>query len=69
MLRLNLPAHSQLNLVSHLSLNCRSIPGWVVFTEKFKALKSVNIHNIIQTVISQIILEINNQNNYILIVQ
>ena len=68
MLRPNLPAHSQLNLVSHLSLNCRSIPGWVVFTEKFKALKSVNIHNIIQTV-SQIILEINNQNNYILIVQ
>ena len=41
----------QLNLISHLSLNCRRISGWAVFTEIFKALKSVNIHNINQKVI------------------
>ena len=37
------------SLVLHLSLDCRSISRWVVFTEIFKALKSVNTHNNIQT--------------------
>ena len=41
----------QLNLVSHLSLDCCSISGWVVFTEIFKVLKSVNIHSNIQAVV------------------
>ena len=36
--------------VSHLSLDCRSISGWVIITEIFKALKSVNIHNSIEKV-------------------
>ena len=41
----------QLILRSHLSFDCRSISGWVVFTEIFKVLKSVNIHNNIEIVI------------------
>ena len=32
------------------SLQCRSISGWLVFTEIFKALRNFNIHNNIQTV-------------------
>ena len=37
-------------LVSHLNLDYRSISGRVVLTEIFKALKSVNIYDNIQTV-------------------
>ena len=44
------PTHPQLISVSHLSLDCRSISGRVILTEIFKALRSVNIHNNIQTV-------------------
>ena len=46
------PTHPQLISVSHLSLDCRSISGWVILTGIFKALRSVNIHNNIQTVTS-----------------
>ena len=40
----------QLILVSYLSLECRSISGWVVFTEICKTRKCVKYHNNIQTV-------------------
>ena len=33
----------------YLSLDCRNISGWVIFTDIFKALRSYNIHNNIQT--------------------
>ena len=32
----------QLISVSHLNFDYRSISGWVIFTEIFKALRSVN---------------------------
>ena len=49
---------------------CRSISGWVIFTELFKARRSVSIHKNIQTAtFANNTLESNNQNNYILTVQ
>ena len=39
----------QLISVSHLNIDCHSISGWVIFTETFKVVRSVNIHNNIET--------------------
>ena len=38
------------SMVSQISLDYCSISGWIVFTEIFKELKSINIFNNIQTV-------------------